>query len=127
MLPFILSLISCKDKTVDNDGSIDLFYIKNSSSDTVYYQIVGATETQSKQLGYSMKGIIAPDSTKEIYKSIQVSLTGYGFDSLKIVDKNNITLFKQAVPYPLSEKCKITQIDDITQHWILDYNTSLNN
>ena len=119
--------MSCKDKIVDNDGSIDCFYIKNSSSDTIYYQVVGASESQSKQLGYSIKGEIAPDSTKEVYKSIQVSVAGYGFDSLKIVDKNNITLFKKAVPYPLSEKCEIVKIDNVTQHWTLDNNSSFNN
>jgi len=118
-------LLGCKDKTVDNDPSIVLFYISNSTSNIITYEIVGATNEQANLLGYTLKGSISPNSNKEIYKSVDVAVAGYGFDSLKISNHNNMVVFKTAVPYPLSEKCKIEKIDDTTSKWTLDVNVNL--
>ncbi len=118
---------SCKDKTVDNDPSLDLFYISNSTSNIITYEIVGATDDQANRLGYTLKGSISPNSNKEIYKSVHVAVAGYGFDSLKISNHNSIVVFKTAVPYPFSEKCKIEKIDETTSKWTLDVNVNLLN
>ena len=127
ILSILVLLFGCKENTVDNNPSLDLFNITNGTSVKITYEIIGASEEQANRLGYKLSGEVLANSNKEIYKSIHVAVAGYGFDSLKIRDTNNLVIYKVAIPYPFSEKCKIEKINNTTSRWTLTVDDNLLN
>jgi len=71
----------------------EMYYITNSLSTKISYQLIGISENRANQLGYKVEADIDPNSTVEVFKG-SFGVGHLEIDSIKVLDINKVSIYK---------------------------------
>ena len=115
----LLSILSCKEKSIVDEDYVDIMYIKNSLSYTLKYELVGSTVEKGEKINYLKTGEVAKYTTEKVFE--MHTFGDIVIDTLKFYNQSSI-ITKVTYPTPYSKYCQIEKVNDYTNKSILDVN-----